>query len=206
MAVAVRQDGRVDDAPFSEAIAEGVRVGDPDALAAVYRALVDPLTAWLRSQVRDPHRAEDLAEETFLELVRSCRSLSGGPFAIRAWLYRAAQRNLIDSYRYRARRPEDLTDEAPEVAADAAGGPEERAVAGDEAARVRAALAQLSPDQAQVLALRFLANLSAPEVAEITGKTEGAVRALQHRGVATLARLIRAQAVPIDPPTTPDQM
>lgn len=182
-----------------------MRAGDPDALAAVYRALVGPLTAWLRAQVRDPHLAEDLAEETFLELVRACRTVQGGPFSIRSWLYRAAQHNLIDHRRRVARRPEELTDETPELPADTTG-LDDRAAELDEAERLRAALAQLSPDQAEVLTLRFLAGLSAPEVAAVTGKKEGAVRALQHRGVAALARMIRAGAVSIDVPATPEGM
>ena len=59
--------------PFDEAIAAGVRRGDPDALSEVYRVLSGPLTAYLRSQVRDTQLAEDLAYETLLTRVRGCR-------------------------------------------------------------------------------------------------------------------------------------
>ena len=194
-----------DSLPFSEQVAESVRAGDPDALAEVYRVLVGPLTAYLRTQVRDQHIATDLAQETFIELVRSSRTLTGGPAQIRAWIYRAAQRNVIDYTRYRGRRPEDLVDVAPDVAS-AERGPDDRAIQSDEAEQLRAALSRLSPDQAQVLTLRFLAGLSAPEVAAVVGKAEGAVRALQHRGTASLARILRAQAVLKEPRETPGRL
>lgn len=190
--------------PFDDEVAAGVRRGDPDALSEVYRVLSGPLTAYLRSQVRDAQLAEDLATETFLKLVRGCRRLEGGPFQIRSWLYRVAQRNVIDHLRARSRRPdEELTDLPPEeltAEGDPAGTVEDR----DTLARIRTALEQLSPDQAEVLRLRLIAGLSAPEAAAVIGKTEGAVRALQHRGVATLARHIRRGTVPLVSPETTD--
>lgn len=183
--------------PFNDEVAAGVRRGDPDALTEVYRVLSGPLTAYLRSQVRDAQLAEDLATETFLKLVRGCRHLEGGPFQIRSWLYRVAQRNVIDHLRARSRRPdEELTDLPPEELT-AAGDPADAVEDRDTLDRIRTALEQLSPDQAEVLRLRLISGLSAPETAAVIGKTEGAVRALQHRGVATLARHIRRGTVPL---------
>lgn len=183
--------------PFDATVAAGVRAGDPDALATVYRTLVGPLTSWLRSQVGDPHLAEDLANETFLKLVRGCRQVQGEPLQIRSWLYRVAYRNLVDHRRARGRRPERLADTPPEQE-EPRRGPVEWAEAGETAAHVRAALTHLSEEQAQVLTLRFVAGLSAPEVADVLDKSEGAVRALQHRGVTALAKLIREGAVPVE--------
>lgn len=194
------------DQPFGDEVAAGVRRGDPDALSEVYRVLSGPLTAYLRSQVRDAQLAEDLATETFLKLVRGCRRLEGGPFQIRSWLYRVAQRNVIDHLRARSRRPdEELTDLPPEdLTAD--GDPAEAVEGRDTLDRIRSALEQLSPDQADVLRLRLIAGLSAPETAAVIGKSEGAVRALQHRGVATLARHIRRGTVPLVARETTDPL
>ena len=192
--------------PFDDGVAAGVRRGDPDALSEVYRVLSGPLTAYLRSQVRDAQLAEDLATETFLKLVRGCRRLEGGPFQIRSWLYRVAQRNVIDHLRARSRRPdEELTDLPPEELT-AEGDPSVTVEGWDTLDRIRQALEQLSPDQAEVLRLRLIAGLSAPEAAIVIGKTEGAVRALQHRGVATLARHIRRGTVPLALQRTTDSM
>lgn len=178
---------------ISNQTAEGVRVGDPEALGEVYRVLAGPLIAWLRTTVRDPQRAEDLAQDTFLELVRDCRRLTGGPSEIRGWLYRAAHHNLLDDARARARRPERPT-AAPPDRPSAAPSPAESAVVADAAARLSKKLADLAPDQSRVLRLRFWEDLSAPEVAARVGRTEGAVRALQHRAVTALGKS-RADAV-----------
>lgn len=190
------------DAPFGDDVAKGVRAADPDALAAVYRALAQPLTAYLRAQVGDNQLAQDLVSETFADLVRGCRTIEGGPFQIRGWLYRAAHHNLLDHRRYRGRRPEDSVAEFPEQAdVDA---PDDLAIAGEDAEAVRALLHSLPPEQAQVLTLRFLAELSAPEVAAIMARTEGAVRALQHRATAAMARKLRNHAVPITASRAPE--
>ncbi len=178
----------MEEPPFDEALAEGVRVSDPDALSALVR--------WLRSQVCDHHVAEDLAEETFLDLVRARGAITGNAFQIRGWLFRAAQRNLLDHRRRLERRPEECVAQLPDRAC-ATPGPQEEAEAGEASAHMRAALAHLTGEQREVLTLRFLTDLSAPEVAQLLGMTEGGVRALQHRGLAALARVLRSGAVPI---------
>jgi RNA polymerase sigma-70 factor (ECF subfamily) len=83
---------------------------------------------------------------------------------------------------------EDLLEEA--AAAGGAVDPEELALDRVEGHRVLAALRQLTSDQREVLLLRLVANLTAPEVAEILNKSTDAVKALQHRGLASLARLL----------------
>jgi len=169
----------------------------------VFRTLADPLAGWLRVQVGDHHLVEDLVEETFLDLVRGCRTIHGGPFAVRAWLYQSARRNLLDAVRKRNRRPELVTDALPERPDDG-DGPEATAAERDAEDRLRALLAELAPDQAQVLSLRFLAGLTGPEVAEVLGKRQGAVRSLQHRGVAALGRKLQAPPVPSAAPAAPE--
>lgn len=82
----------------------------------------------------------------------------------------------------------------------AADHPDERAVASETVRTVHAALQALTPEQRHVVTLRFLAELSAPEVAGVMGTTEGAVRALQRRGVAAMARRLSAAPVPVGLP------
>jgi len=168
-----------------------VRAGDPEALAHLYGVLFTPLTTYLRSQVRDPHLADDLAQETFVELVRGCQTLTGDPAQIRGWIFQAARRNVIDYTRYNRRRPEQLFAEMPDSWSQEQG-PGDIALRNDDAEQMRQALARLGPDQAQVLTLRFLGGLSAAEVGAVMGKSEGAVRALQRRGISALANILRA--------------
>jgi len=135
-----------------------------------------------------------VVEATFLELVEYAPALRGGADGVRAWLFRAARNNLIDERRKTARRGDVALDEQRAAGRAASGpGPEEQVLAAERDAVVRAALARLSPDQREVLGLRFAAQLTSREIADITGRTVGAVKALQHRGLAALERILSAE-------------
>ncbi|HWB72611.1 MAG TPA: sigma-70 family RNA polymerase sigma factor [Egibacteraceae bacterium] len=180
---------------FSDEVAAGVRAGSPDAVGTVYVALADRLLSYLMARVRDLATAEDLLELTFLELLQKGRTIRGGPAAIKVWLFRAAHYNALDHLRKARRRLEDPLEQlAAFDVVDPAAGPEELALADDVSRRVRSAMRQLSEDQRQVLLLRYVADLSAQEVAGVLNKTDGAVRSLQHRGERSLARILNAQA------------
>lgn len=181
-------------------VVAGIHARDPDALARCYDALATPLYRFLLSRSGDPALAEDMVEATFLELVEYAPALRGGADGVRAWLFRAAANNLIDEQRKATRRGDVALDETRAAGRPAAEpGPEERYLAGERDAVVRAALAQLSPDQQEVLSLRFAAQLTSREIADITGRTVGAVKALQHRGLAALERILS-----LDRPDAPD--
>lgn len=183
--------GRRGRAPFPEEVAKGVRAGDPDAVGRVYVVLADRLLGYLMARVPDRATAEDLLEATFLELLQRGWTIRGGSAAIKVWLFQAAHFNALDHLRKVKRRAEDFYDDPHEIeVADAHLGPEDRAVAGDVSRRVRETMAKLSGEQRQVLLLRYVGGLSAPETARVLGKTDGAVRSLQHRGERALARLL----------------
>lgn len=179
---------------FSEEVAEGVKAGDPKAIEVVYTALADRLLSYLCARVRDRSTAEDLMEATFLELLQKGWTIRGGAAAIKVWLFRSAHFNALDHHRKLSRRPEDLVGDHSRIEAeDHSRGPEELALAADDAQRVQAALAMLSSEQREVLELRYGSGLSAPEIGRVLGKNDGAVRSLQHRGERSLARLLAAE-------------
>jgi RNA polymerase sigma-70 factor (ECF subfamily) len=179
---------------FSEEVAAGVKAGDPKAIEVVYTVLADRLLSYLCARVRDRATAEDLVEATFLELLQKGWTIRGGAAAIKVWLFRSAHFNALDHHRRMSRRPEDLFGDPARIEAeDHARGPEELAVAADEAARVQAALACLSSEQREVLELRYGSGLSAPEIGRVLGKNDGAVRSLQHRGERSLAKLLASE-------------
>jgi RNA polymerase sigma-70 factor (ECF subfamily) len=176
-----------------DSYADGVRARDPDAIAACYTALHEPLYRFLMGQCRDRFLAEDLVVQTFEELIRHGDRIRGGGDAIRAWLFRAARNNLIDERRKVGRRGDvPLGDETAEryVAADP--GPEKCALDAIGDRQLQAAITRLSDDQREVISLRFGAGLSGPETAKVTGKTTNAVKSLQHRALATLAKFMSA--------------
>lgn len=186
---------------FSDALIEGVRTRDPDALGRCYEALADPLFRYLRGLCGDPVLAEDLVEETFLELVEYAPAITGGIGGLRAWLFRAARNNLIDAKRKSSRRGDlPLDEQAAARRPDLDPGPEAQAVRGEQEAVLYAAMEKLSEDQREVLMLRFAGGLSGPEVAAATGRTVGAVKSLQHRALASMARLLGTDTNLMEPP------
>lgn len=185
-------------------ITTGIHARDPDAFGACYEALADPLFRYLLSNCGDRELAADLVEATFLELVEQAPRLSGGVSGVRAWLFRAGKNNLLDEVRKRRRRGDLPLDERRAVTRESRQlGPEELAVQGSEAERMHVALEQVSADQREVLLLRFAGELSGPEIAELTGRTVGAVKALQHRGLRALERVLQAMADQADEASGP---
>jgi RNA polymerase sigma-70 factor (ECF subfamily) len=180
------------------------RLREPAAVSRVYTAYAPALFRFFMAAVGDRHQAEDLTGTAFVSAIEALPGFRGPVEALGGWLFQIARHDLYDHRRKQARsRIEPLDEHLVEVA-DATGAedPEELAIDRLEGSRVLAALRQLSPDQREVLLLRMAGGLTAPEVAAILGKTTGAVKALQHRGLASLARVLglRSQAQAGDGP------
>jgi RNA polymerase sigma-70 factor (ECF subfamily) len=165
---------------------------EPAAVTRVYTAYAPALFRFFMAAVGDRHQAEDLTGTTFVSAIEDLPRFYGPVEALGGWLFQIARHDLYDHRRRQARsRIEPLEDYLPEAAAAArVADPEELAIERLEGSRLLAAMRQLSPDQREVLLLRMAAGLTAPEVAETLGKTTGAVKALQHRGLASLARAL----------------
>jgi len=165
---------------------------EPAAVTRVYTAYAPALYRFFMAAVGDRHQAEDLTGTAIVSAIEGLPGFRGPVDALGGWLFQIARHDLYDYRRRQARsRNEPLDDNLPEAAAAAgAVDPEELAIERLEGTRVMAALGKLSPDQREVLLLRMAGGLTAPEVAEILGKTTGAVKALQHRGLASMARVL----------------
>ena len=165
---------------------------EPAAVTRVYTAYAPALFRFFMAAVGDRHLAEDLTGTTFVSVIESLPRFRGPIEALGGWLFQIARHDLYDHRRKQSRsRIEPLDDNLNEAARVAgAADPEELALDRVDADRVVVAMRQLSEDQRQVLLLRMAGGLSAPEVAEVLGKTTGAVKALQHRGLASLARVL----------------
>jgi RNA polymerase sigma-70 factor (ECF subfamily) len=166
------------------------RRGDPYAVGRIYRAYAPLLYRFFVAALGDRPTAEDLTGSVFAAAITGLPGFRGPVEALGGWLFRIARHDLYDHRRRQTRARKERLDDVLDEAAMAVGAPNrhELAVERLEGSRVMAALAQLSPDQREVLLLR-IAGLTAPEVAAALGKTTGAVKALQHRGLASLARL-----------------
>ena len=167
---------------------------DRAAFAALYRRYLDRVYGYAFYVLGDHHDAEDATERTFvaaLAAIDAYRADGGGSF--RSWLFRIAHNQLANALRARGRQRAAPLDTVPEPLAPGAD-PERLAALGDDARRLRAAVARLSDDRRQVIVLRFVDGLSAREIGEVIGRSEGAVRVLQHRALRDLAALLEPEA------------
>jgi RNA polymerase sigma-70 factor, ECF subfamily len=158
----------------------------------IYTAYAPALFRFFMAAVGDRHLAEDLTGGAFVSAIEELPRFRGPVEALGGWLFQIARHDLYDHRRRQARsRVEPLHENLNEAAASAgAEDPEDLAIERLESGRVVAAMRQLSPDQREVLLLRMAGGLTAPEVAEALGKTTGAVKSLQFRGLASLARVL----------------
>lgn len=182
---------------FDDVLA-GAQRGDERALEAIYRDLSPLVIGYLRANgSRDP---EDLASEVFIAVVRNISTFSGAEDSFRSWVLTITHRRLIDSFRRRSRRPEDpvLPEDVVDKVAPSPVTPESEALEGLATAGVADALSALTDDQREVITLRILADVPIKEVAAILGKPETAVKSLQHRALATLARRMRQDEIPAE--------
>jgi RNA polymerase sigma-70 factor, ECF subfamily len=170
----------------------GARRREPGAVTRVYTAYAPALFRFFLAAVGDRPTAEDFTSDVFKSAIEDLPRFRGPVEALGGWLFRIARHDLSDYRRRQARNPVQPLDDLLEEAALASGvmDPEELALDRVEGDRVLAALRQLTSDQREVLLLRMAANLTAPEVAGILNKSTDAVKALQHRGLASLARVL----------------
>ena len=146
-----------------------------------YRALAPHVLAYLRAQrVGDP---EDLLGEVFLQVARDINRFSGDAAALRRWVFAIAHNRVLDARRRAARRPQVAHDDTalPDVPSRPPPEPVDPELVN--------ALASLTPEQREVILLRFVADLSLEDVAKLTKRKVGAVKALQHRGLENLGRI-----------------
>jgi RNA polymerase sigma-70 factor (ECF subfamily) len=169
-------------------LVELAKRGDKRAIGELYRRHVDMIYRYTYARVRDAAVAEDLTAQVFLKALEGLPNFrsTGAPFL--AWLYRIAHARTVDYWRQQQRRQEVvLADNLP--ARDPQ--PHDIVVAKSEWNTAIQLLSELTDDQRDVIILRFIEEMSLAEVAETLDKTVGAVKALQHRALASLARLQR---------------
>lgn len=175
--------------------------GDEAGFLHLWRAFQPPLLRFVRALgCADP---EDVASETWLQVVRDLHRFSGSQGDFRRWLFTIARHRAIDAARARSRRPASQVAAGLDVLADSQQ-VEDQVLEGLSVRQAVALLACLSPDQAEAVALRVIAGLDTPDVARILGKSAGAVRVALHRGLRTLADDPSVRALGgTDPPPLP---
>jgi RNA polymerase sigma-70 factor, ECF subfamily len=159
-------------------------MGDEAGFLELWRALQPRLLRFLRVLGCDD--PEDVASETWLQVVRDLHKFSGGQDDFRRWLFTIGRHRVIDAARARSRRPAVPMITGLDILADRQL-VEDQVLDGLAVQGAVAMLTRLSPDQAEAVALRVIAGLETPDVAKILGKSAGAVRVALHRGLRSLA-------------------
>jgi RNA polymerase sigma-70 factor (TIGR02952 family) len=171
------------------ALVHRAQEGDAEAFGQLYDHYVTLVHRYAYHRVGDRTTAEDITSETFLRALRRIDSLSFQGRDVGAWLVTIARNIIFDhvkSSRYRL----EVTTADMRDADKATDGPEDAVVAMLTNRQVLECVRQLNPEQQECIVLRFLHGLSVSETAEIMGKKDGAIKALQHRAVRRLAALL----------------
>ncbi len=164
------------------------REGNPQAIRELYDVYSDPVRRYCYVRLADSEAAQDCVQEVFLCIWKGVKNFEyRGDLSFTAWLYTIANNVLVSYVRKRKRvqqvplTPElNLTDPKSNDSA--------RSIC--ERLALRQAISQLTSEQQQVITLKFYVGLTNLEIAEILGRTEGAVKALQHRAINRLQQIL----------------
>jgi RNA polymerase sigma-70 factor (ECF subfamily) len=171
------------------ALVHRAQAGDPEAFGELYDHYVTMVHRYVYHRVGDRATAEDVTSETFVRALRRIDSLSFQGRDVGAWLVTIARniiRDQVKSSRYRL----EVTTADMRDADRATDGPEDAVVQHLTNQQLLECVQQLGSEQQECIVLRFLHGLSVSETAEIMGKKDGAIKALQHRAVRRLAGLL----------------
>lgn len=160
---------------------------EEDALKTLYETYYPRIYGYAFLQMGDVQAAEDLASDVMLKMLESIRSykFKGLPFG--AWVFRIARNRLIDLHRRRKRRGEvDLS----ETLASTLASPQSLAELALERGQLQVAMKHLTEEQRQVIVLKFIQGFDNRSIGRIMGRSEGAIKSLQHRALNALRRVL----------------
>ncbi|MEA1959505.1 MAG: sigma-70 family RNA polymerase sigma factor [Chloroflexota bacterium] len=178
---------RCADADNEALIIERAAKGDAQSFAELYDAHVNRIYRYIFYRVSDVGTAEDLTQEVFLKGWRSLHRFkkTGSPFV--AWLMTIAHNLVIDHYRSQKHRPTLLDETTP---ADPSTSPHQMAESKWNQQKLKEGVGKLKPEQQQVIMMRFIEGFDYVEVAAALGKSEGAIRVIQHRALKELKEIL----------------
>jgi len=174
---------------------ERARAGDQQALGAVYDWYLPRVYRYVLSRVGHVAEAEDLTEDIFLRMLGAITDYKKTSVPFSAWLFRIARNHVVSYYRRNGDRRDHgaLTETMADNRLDPAAIVETQFMMGE----VVEAVQRLPEAQRDVIALRFAVGLSIAETAHVLGKRQGNVKALQHKAVTRLQKILLAEPKPL---------
>jgi RNA polymerase sigma-70 factor (ECF subfamily) len=167
---------------------------DQEAFAALYTAYVEKIYKYLYYKVGSTQDAEDLCEQVFLKAWEAIGRYTWCGYPFSSWLYRLAHNLVVDHYRTR-RESIPLQDVIAQGNEPSDPDPAQALARTLDANELVQAIVQLTEDQRQVIALKFIEGYENSEIAQMLGKKEGAIRALQYRALRSLQSILEAEEV-----------
>lgn len=174
----------LDDAAI-ERLVDEARAADAWAFGQLFDHFHLPIYRYIISRVHSPADAEDLTQLVFVKALEALPRYESRGIPFGGWLFRLARNAVVDFTRTRHEHA-DL--DAATYRGSHEPGPEDVAMLRQDLVQVEVALATLTDDQREAIALRFFVGLSAREAAEVMGRQEGTIRGLQFRAIAALRR------------------
>jgi RNA polymerase sigma-70 factor (ECF subfamily) len=176
--------------PESALIARA-KVGDADAISALYERYAPQIQRYIASRLGDPVQAEDVCADVFVKVLESLARYEDRGWPFSAWLYRIAYARTVDVLRQSRRRHSVPLDERQLGTLDP---PDDAVMTRIAYHEIKGAMDILTREQRLVLRLRFDEDRSLAEIAQSLGRSVGSVKALQHRGLTRLAQELGSQA------------
>jgi RNA polymerase sigma-70 factor (ECF subfamily) len=175
--------------PSDPELLELARKFDPQALAKIYDAYSPGLYRYAMRLLGDQDRAEDCVAETFSRFLQALQAKRGPENYLQAYLYRMAHNWIVDQYRRDPIQPLELTEEHQDENSD----PENDASQHMQQDQIRMAIKALTPDQQQVIVLKYIEGWGNEEIAHSLKKPIGAIKSLQHRALASLQKFMGSE-------------
>jgi len=171
--------------PSEESLVRRAQKNDQEAFAQLYEEYFNKIYRYLALRVGNEMEAEDMTQQVFLNALQSISSFrwKGVPFS--AWLYRIAHNQAVDHLRKKKKRASVPLDESLVTSGDS---PHSTTELKMDIEQLLVATRRLTEAQREVISLRFTSEFSIAQVARIMGKSEGAVKALQHSAIVALRR------------------
>ena len=164
--------------------------GDSEAFGELYSTYLDKIYRYVFYQVKDKTAAEDITEEVFIKAWKAIKSCKGKEQTFLPWLFRIAHNHIIDTFRKKKRELSvemetvaDVFDQRLEVEAKL------------ERQQLLKVIGRLTPNQRQVIILKFLEGLDNSQIGRVMHRSQGAIRVLQMRALATLRQTLEKEIV-----------
>lgn len=170
-----------------ESLVHRAKKGEEQAFARLYEAHFDRIYRYVALKIGDRIEAEDMAQQVFVNAYKSLPNFRWQKTPVSAWFFRIAHNLVVDYLRRKTKQPSVPLDESLASGGD---DPAEMAEYSLDVEKLSLALKKLTEAQREVISLRFAGGLPIAEVAKIMGKTQGAIKALQHSAIIALRKVM----------------